>query len=906
MKIKAVLLASVLGGVLPCQVRAADYYFVGASDGSLQEKSNYRIGSRTGDVPPELPGSEDNVFFNTKWGSLRTYEISAADTKFIASRVRSLRIQDSVVALTVAEDLVFTCAINGSDSTGQFRRSGKLIKRGDGAMTLASHGNFTTTGASDDYLVEEIEVASGKLYFPQNVTSGKTAMYSGILNVGDGATVYFPKSYVTTVYCDGIMGDGNIVKEESGQVNVYISAKTDRSFDFSGQFVGNMYCKLNDNARQTFSNASNDLPAGIDVGSGAVLGFAQGNTSSSGASSLGTKNEMTFSDERSTLRYVGQGGTTYAKTAYVNFGVTFDGGSYGGLVLGTSGYPWRKASTSSNCGVARLILQGEGAAENQMKCQVFNKQNNSTIMSVPLTLVKRGAGVWNLFGHASNYEIDSTVAVDEGTLRFNSLAPVGTICSLGYGTHPYDPDYHVAGTIDESRKVGYHIRLGGGTTAGTLEYVGTAPVDNNTRIIAVNGDGTLRNASAADFVQHGVIATTGGAHVLTLDRGADAGALVVGDITNGVGTLSVRKTGAGTVKLDGKLDFNGDLSVEEGRVIAGNPYYTYFRFTVKDNMADEIGKTSFRHVVRLSEFALYDADGNRLNLNLAVKPVGQTELDEGQVRYVQGYPYQDGTDVLTSLFDDVETTRWNGIGGWSAFDPDVKSTHLIIEMRLVDRSPRAVSFDYVADYSGPAEKCVLEPGKDYGWYVAAPRVYTLEGSCDGQNWDTLYSEANSFENLLICSKKWASSNGEEGFEAGAVRKLSDGKGFAFSPGAEKTYQTLANVGAVSVAAAASLDLRGNVAPLHELVIDARTGLGELVGATLAETGALTIVNAERTQGVVPGSLKSIGGYERLSDGASWPVTVKDASGKTLRNRTVSLNADGNLVVCYPGMVLIVR
>src|SRR5574344_1310617 len=87
-KIKAVLLASVLGGVLPCYVRAADYYFVGASDGSLQEKSNYRIGSTAGDEPTELPGSEDNVFFNTKWGALRTFEVSAADTKFIASRVR--------------------------------------------------------------------------------------------------------------------------------------------------------------------------------------------------------------------------------------------------------------------------------------------------------------------------------------------------------------------------------------------------------------------------------------------------------------------------------------------------------------------------------------------------------------------------------------------------------------------------------------------------------------------------------------------------------------------------------------------------------------------------------------------------------------------------------------------------
>ena len=195
----------------------------------------------------------------------------------------------------------------------------------------------------------------------------------------------------------------------------------------------------------------------------------------------------------------------------------------------------------------------------------------------------RNIGIWRFTASTDHYET-GTYAIDEGTLRFGSLAPVGTSCSLGLGTMTYDPDYSYKGsTPDTSRQVGYHIRLGGGTTAGTLEYVGTTDVSNDSRIIAVNGNGTLKNSSGHSFSQYGVVTSGAGEHTLTLD-----GVTEVGDITNAVGTLSVAvDAGEGTTRLSRDLSFNGKLSVSSGHLKIHNPTnYTYFRMVIKENMYD--------------------------------------------------------------------------------------------------------------------------------------------------------------------------------------------------------------------------------------------------------------------------------------------------------------------------------
>ena len=315
----------------------------------------------------------------------------------------------------------------------------------------------------------------------------------------------------------------------------------------------------------------------------------------------------------------------------------------------------------------------------------------------------------------------------------------------------YDPDYAYKGTTpDASKKVGYHIRLGGGSTAGTLEYVGTADVANDSRIIAVNGNGTLKNSSGHSFTQHGIVTSGAGAHSLTLDGVTEAG-----DITNTVGTLSVAvNAGEGTTRLTRDLAFNGALSVSGGHLKISNPTnYTYFRMVIKENMYDIYGVTaSYSDKVCMSEFAMYDDAGKNLTTNLTVVSSSVAGLGENEACYVQGsdsaasYP-------LSALFNDVGEAL--AAGDWCGkapadFDPEVSSTWLIFAIRLPETSPRVAAFDFVTALKGPSTKGG-DPKTDSGvhsMYDLAPRAYVLEGSIDGVTWHELYSESDHNANHI--------------------------------------------------------------------------------------------------------------------------------------------------------------
>ena len=895
---------------------ADTYFFVGARGSSWQDRNNYRLASRTGSIPADLPDADDYVLTGAA-NSLSTndVEITAEDINFIA-RLKVIGIRYATLTLNIATNAHLGCAIAGlSDSLG-VGRHGEIVKKGAGTLYLDSVGTVLTGGVPADYLTWRFTVKQGAVY-AMNVTASYSTGYLGVVNVEDGAAFHLPTYTTSTFHLEGFEGDGDISYGGSlGRLQLYFDGNIKGPHVFNGTLSGNIQLRLQNGVSQTFSGGANtftgvnsDLVVSAGTSETTTLGFAVGNETRTAAQSLGTYGQMALSQPSGEyaprLLYTGTGGDTFAKkiVCYSGNAGIIDGGDSGGLTIagGNNGGVLRYSNneTKNNPGVARLVFRGDGTTENVYDTVLDNRVGQGergTAAAQPMTIVKKGAGIWKFTARTDHYET-GTYAIDEGTLRFGSLAPVGTSCSLGLGTMTYDPDYSYKGSApDTSRQVGYHIRLGGGTTAGTLEYVGTTDVSNDSRIIAVNGNGTLKNSSGHSFAQYGVVTSGTGDHVLTLDGVTEAG-----DITNAVGTLSVAvDAGDGTTRLSRNLSFNGELSVSGGHLKIHNPTnYTYFRMVIKENMYDIYGVTaSYDNKVCMSEFAMYDDEGRNLTTNLTVVSATVAELGENEACYVQGSDTS-ASFPLSALFNDVGEPLadgdWRGKSPAASFNPADSSTWLIFAMRLPETGPRVAAFDFISALKGPSTKGG-DPKTDSGvhsMYDLAPRAYALEGSMDGVTWHELYSESDHNANHIYYKTYgdnaqifWASSDGTEAFASGAVRS---GVGFAFTSPAtvpSESGTALRNVSGVSVASGATLKYVGDVEPVAKITIDATKGFGTLDNATLADSGTVDFVNVPKGDVEILADWSCVNNPSALN---GWALTI---DGDEPKKRVIVRTASG--------------
>lgn len=903
---------------------ADTYFFVGAKGSSWQDRNNYRLGSRTGSIPANLPDSDDYVIAGAV-NSLSTndVEITAADISFI-SGLKGIGVRYAILTLNVDTDVHLGCAIAGLNDSLSVGRHGEIVKKGAGSLYLDSVGTVLTGGVPADYLTWRFTVKQGAVY-AMNVTASYSTGYLGVVNVEDGAAFHLPTYMSSTFHLEGFEGDGDISYDGPlAKLQLYFDGHIKGPHVFNGSLSGNVKVIVQNGVSQIFGgvstfNANDDVTVAAGESETTTLGFSVGNADRTAAQSLGTYGQMKFSQPSGEyaprLLYTGTGGDTFAKKIVCfsgNAGIV-DGGDSGGLTIaGSSGGVLRYCNASSNPGVARLVFQGDGATENVYDTFLDNRVNTSergTAAAQPMTIVKKGTGIWRFAASTDHYET-GTYAIDEGTLRFCSLAPVGTSCSLGLGTTTYDPDYSYKGsTPDTSRQVGYHIRLGGGSTAGTLEYVGTTDVSNDSRIIAVNGNGTLKNSSGHAFSQYGVVTSGTGAHTLALD-----GVTEVGDITNAVGALSVAvDAGEGTTRLSRDLSFNGALSVSSGHLKIHNPTnYTYFRMIIKENMYDIYGVTaSYDNKVCMSEFAMYDDEGRNLTTNLTVVSATVSELGENEACYVQGSD-SDASFPLSALFNDVGEPLadgdWRGKSPAASFNPSESSTWLIFAMRLPETSPRVAAFDFISALKGPATKGG-DPKTDSGvhsMYDLAPRAYVLEGSLDGVTWHELYSESDHNANHIYYKTYgdnaqifWASSDGSEAFASGVVRS---GAGFSFvAPAcASSEFGTaLRNVSGVSVASGATLAYVGDVAPVAKITIDVAAGVGIFDNVTLADSGTVDFVNVPKGDVYVPVDFSRLNNPSALN---GWSLTLDG----DVPQKCIIVLTDSGFKILRKGFIMTVR
>jgi autotransporter-associated beta strand protein len=301
-----------------------------------------------------------------------------------------------------------------------------------------------------------------------------------------------------------------------------------------------------------FNNAGGSLGTAADV--------ALTNTAATGATSTNSI-QLVNSAGGMGLRYIGSGESTN-RAIFLNTqnNATIDSsGASGGLTLsGPISWYIQNSSTQQN---ANLNLTGTNTADNTLSGTFTELSGGAT--SSALNIVKQGSGTWALTGNRGNRGL---TIVEDGTLKFDSVANSGINSALGFGNQ-LRIGAAPAGTV------AYHISLGTATTAGTLEYTGLAASASN-RVIGLNGNGAIKNTteSATNTLTFsgGISSLTAGSKTLTLGGTNSGTNTLSGVIANGSGALAISKADAGTWVLTNSNTYTGGTTISAGTLSAGN------------------------------------------------------------------------------------------------------------------------------------------------------------------------------------------------------------------------------------------------------------------------------------------------------------------------------------------------
>ena len=188
-----------------------------------------------------------------------------------------------------------------------------------------------------------------------------------------------------------------------------------------------------------------------------------------------------------------------------------------------------------------------------------------------------------------------------------------------------------------------------------------------------------------------------------------------------VGTYvnEVRVSGEGVTPWTGAAT----VTVTDAGLSAG-----YYRLTFL--AIEPTGETS----LQLSELALYDADGNRVNVKLLERPAGTaaSALRPGEFACGGTYSYGSSMEKADKLFDDDPKTKvcFNGLqqkADWTMPEPR------IIVMRLPDGAAKVASYNFRTAGTETQAKFARR----------RPVTWTLESSFDGENWALADEQVNA-------------------------------------------------------------------------------------------------------------------------------------------------------------------
>ena len=854
-----------------------------------------------------------------------TVTVNSASSLEVVSRLWQVRPMGETS--TIIFDFASGEVTNNSAITyGDTSSLGKIVKRGAGKVVFTAHNRFGNTlrGGTDylnesSYLTGGVDVEVGWLVMPQMVT--KHQFFYGSVTVANGAAFVLPtydKNHPggsTSCYAAlAELGGDGMITNLSSDVSMEMRPQ---SGDFYGKIGGKvtLYVTGRINLHGTENTVPGDIKPAANSsgrpGSTGTIGVASFGMQGAAKSSLGKQNYQYVAASGGGFVYLGEGETTDKSLGIdsksAKGGMFIDGGQHGNLQFTGKFLVQNEASDNRQT----LYLYGT----NDMGECVVNCQ-----MATNLYVCKRGLGTWRLADFVSNSYGASlwcdSLAVEEGTLKFDSLAEAGTRCSLGYGTRKRLPYW---GAYDSSKDRPYSISLGGDLAANaTLQYNGAEQNVASTRPIAVTGTGTLKGHGQPGGILGiaNVWAATAEGGTLVLD--GEAGTTnFIANVADSNGVLNVVKKGGGFWRLSGDVDITGDIRAEGGTLevenISATATYNWYRVTIRELNTYAQGSGE-RNLFQLQEFAFYDANGNRQGLNATyIKPTAE-DLVSGNVyknrsdylrlepgtcsRANTGYGnYQNlNARTLEQVFNDNAPTTGNADysfvqegscgSGTTALqinrnNPDSFYRFVV---HLANGTPPIVSYD-MARYRGNVPVC-----------------WTIEASTDGLVWDEVakvddYACPASVDGY---TQGYWISNGKT-FVKSEVRPYSSGCGFPLSASHNSRPGMLASkIRAVGASAGGTLRFTGSPVEVNGLVAntDANSS-GVIENASYAASGTLYLGE------VIPQGVTAVSANMRLADTATrtnvtgWSVVA----GGRQRGYRIVVGADGEVSVVKRGFIL---
>ena len=778
---------------------------------------------------------------------------------------------------------------NSASDANSDASSGLVVKKGIGALRLKP-----TLGNKDLYTNFAIE--QGDLYLPQDVASNS---YYHDVCISNGATLHVAATAGSKrenrIY--RLTGEGVVTNSHANEysdIQVYVEGEC----EFGGKLTN---IRLFSRGRLTLTGGESTMTSPVSVrenkdaglsGNG-VLSFAKIGMSGD-PSSIGTASRLVFNNLGGVFVYCGKDEASNKELAwqYPKDRKTFlSGGPHGGLTF-NSDSAWNIAYTASadKNGMVSFEISGDNPTNACVMAGSIDSSLDSAGHTNRLYITKTGAGIWRFADHATRNGVGG-IAVEEGTLQFDTLAEKGVMCALGTAEDCHS-DYY--GEYDASKKTNYVFSAGSATTEGAFEYTGSAPVWVTQRPMVLNGDVRFKNDGATAFRYANVTPQTAGAKTVTLD-GAGTGENVIADIFDSESApVSIVKEGSGTWTLANTNAIHGTIAVKGGTLKVQSPAgkYSWFLWTAKGVVYPDGGAGSDykpSSMGKVYAFSLYRTnDYMCVNRGLSTCP-DYAAIQPGQAAYFDSKVH---TGALANLFDGSQSTVWSGTVDSKLPRVEDESSWVKIVMRLAADAEEVAGYDFGCQY-GTSKY----PGR-YDMFGGNPGAWTLEGSVDGIHWSELHHIDNALDRecdmpvraydnrlykvnsnttgLILCSTNSQQIVGHSTSEA----------------------NPLAEVASVSVVSNSTLEVVGEALEVGGIVADITSG-GTFRNLSFAENGTLDI--SDKGAGIVelPIAFENCTGVERI---AGWSLSV---AGEATTKRRISVSG-GKVCIVPQGFMLICR
>ena len=902
-------------GVFPAF--ATEMYYKGDLPGGITNCQNY---CRRSNLSPDerydrLPGPDDEI---TIVGTGMSIDIDDGHFDFLKT-IKGINLKQSKnfrCNLHIEQDQTMPCWIADYSGYGSWR-TGRLVKTGPGDLYLCTNITAATSGGTS----MSYDIREGDLYLHPPYAA-KCTIGIEKLTIAEGCTVHAPSNTAVSVYslegAGTFTNDATVSNDKDKDLTISGGPEETEPTVFSGRLRGKWYV-VNLNGYTYFTGTENDFDSatrGYSSSSSRLndvkaVGFMS--YPATGISSLGTASRIDNRNGPLRLRYLGTEPTTAGRGITVNDTTvgptTIDGGAWGGLTW--SGY---FDPVKTGLRQQRVAFTGTNAGQ---RCEFSGRftrySTNGTNFSFHVT--KDGPGTWR-FLHNKDNDLRGALTVREGTLEYDTIFEANRNCALGFGSECY-PD--VYGYTPDMTPVDWAWRLGDAddsSATGTLRYVGTTDRLLTTRKTAVAGAGRLSFIENSLFKYAAGISGLGtGEKSIGFDSAAGA-TNVVSEISDGDGTLSVFKEGAGTTVLTGNLGFSGDVRAEAGELVFGDvtgAEFRYYRINLKENVSTSVHpgleayRKSKKSALCAASFGLFDAKGKvaftdpgDTNVNVVALEPGHgqfSEFDAIKLYYNAKY------DILAGIHrlfggDDV-----NNCAAGTVFSPEWKDGRLPtpgdpsswyrIYVHLADGVEPPVSWDLC--YHGATNTT------DYVMNVTA---LSIDASADGMVWEEVAS-TNNIVHFYNGAESWLSNPDPDAW-------LTDNKHLGYPQRQEHpkipfsaTHHrgTYARPTPRSVFVRRGATLRNESATkiqVSGLALD-KSGMGTLQGFSLSASGTLSVEGlADERAVTIPADFSTVSGYENLAD---WTLVVNGVPSKKYAIASVS---ESGITLTKHGLILIFR